>query len=155
MISWKYIREKFLSKQFILFIVVGLLNTLINYLVLWGSLKIGIMRVIGVALAFIVASIFSYFANSRISFNNRNYSWKKAFETFTIFLIRLLLVELLTEAFVWIIAKGNLLSMFTKETKDSVANLFASILLIPVFYLVLEKILKEKKEVENDETHLD
>lgn len=171
------IKSKFLTKQFISFVIIGFINTLINFIVLWcsetglnniieaitgkeiviNSIPNYIVRILSVTLAFLIATIFSYFANSRFSFNNKNYSIKKLMETIGVLLIRLIIVIILTECFVIILGYTNLSDIVSNETSDSIANLLASILMIPAAYLVLEKILKVNNEEnkDKDETSFD
>ncbi len=148
---WSFIKEKFFSKQFFSFVIIGFINTFINYVVLYGCLVVNIWRYVAVAIAFIVATIFSYFANSKFAFKNDDFCWKKAMETIAILSIRLLFVELLTELFVLVLANTNILLYVSKNMSDSIANLIASILLIPAAYLVLEKILKKKQDETKDD----
>ena len=170
---WPFFKDKFLSKQFIVFVIIGFMNTAINFVVLWLSEKgfsslyevitnnpldnqsiLGsIFRIISVSLAFIIATIFSYFANSRFAFNNKDYSFKKLMETLGVLLIRLLIVIVLTEIVVWLFTFTDINNYLSSETSDSLANLVASVLMIPAAYLVLEKLLKVKER--EDETNID
>lgn len=155
------------------FVIIGFMNTAINFVVLWLSEKgfsslyeaisnnpldnqsiLGsVFRIISVSFAFIVATIFSYFANSQFAFNNKNYSFKKLMETIGVLLIRLLIVIVLTEIVVWLFTFTDINNYLSSETSDSVANLIASVLMIPAAYLVLEKLLKVKEK--KDETNID
>ena len=83
---FKWFKEKFLTLSFITFCIIGVLNTIINSLVMKGVLasfdlmvdtdistkESGAMYYVsmGVAtlLAFVVASIFSYFANAKFTY---------------------------------------------------------------------------------------
>lgn len=172
---WNLFKEKFFCRQFISFVIIGFLNTLINFVVLElcligfnkiflifsstelvkNSLPDVIFRMISVTIAFIVATVFSYFANSRFSFNNKNYSFKKLLETVGVLLVRLCIVLILTEIMVRLLGFTALGDYVSKETFDSISNLVASIIMIPFAYLVLEKILRVNKVVEENEASID
>ena len=74
-------------------------------------------------------------------------------ETIGVLLIRLLIVIVLTEIVVWLFTFTDINNYLSSETSDSVANLIASVLMIPAAYLVLEKLLKVKEK--KDETNID
>ena len=74
-------------------------------------------------------------------------------ETIGVLLIRLLFVIVLTEIVVWLFTFTDINNYLSSETSDSLANLVASVLMIPAAYLVLEKLLKVKER--EDETNID
>ena len=170
---FKWIKDKFLTKSFIIFCIIGVLNTLINSLVMKGSLKIfdlisdvdisiqesGIMYYVSMAvstlLAFVVASIFSYFANAKFTYNANKRDKRTFFEASIAFILRFVLTYLFT-LLIWYL----IIAIFKLDSDPSgwyrtLSNLIASVVMIPPFYLFLGLVFKrnkeriEKKEEEN------
>lgn len=59
-------------KEFISYGIVGVMTTLVNYMVYFISLKIGIHWLISNSLAWMVAVIFAYFSNRKVVFHSSN-----------------------------------------------------------------------------------
>lgn len=157
---WKWGVKKFLNWTFIRFVIIGVLNTLIHtgmlYLMYFIYDKAGVlpqdtepfMRTLTAnAIAFIVASIFSYFAHNWFTFRNKTTSGKSFIETMIALLLRLLMTEGLTALFVLILkACGLDGKIFT----DYVGPWTALVIMIPVGYIMLDVVLGKwhKKEEE-------
>lgn len=160
---WRWGINKFWNKKFITFCIIGVLNTLIHLGTLWAMYKIfeaanvlqeenleTIKVLLGNAVAFIVASTFSYFANNYITFRNKKSDTKTFVESMIIFLARFGLTELLTFIFVSIFKALKLGEVWIKY----VGPFSASIIMIPIAYIFLAKVLdhsNDKKE-EKEET---
>ena len=161
---WRWGINKFWNKKFITFCIIGVLNTLIHLGTLWTMYKIfeaanvlqeenleTVKVLLGNAVAFIVASTFSYFANNYITFKNKKSDTKSFVESMIIFLARFGLTELLTFIFVSIFKALKLGEVWIKY----VGPFSASIIMIPIAYIFLAKVLdhssKDKKEDKNDE----
>lgn len=163
---WRWGVKKFWNKKFITFCIIGVLNTFIHLGTLWLMYKIfdatnilqeqnleTVKVLIGNAVAFIVASTFSYFANNYITFKNKKSDTKTFVESMIIFLARFGLTELLTFIFVSIFKALKLGDIWIKY----VGPFSASIIMIPIAYVFLAKVLdhskKEKtEEVKDEET---
>lgn len=163
---WKWGIKKFFNWTFIRFVIIGVLNTLIHtgmlYVMYFIYDKAGVlpqetepfMRTLTAnAIAFIVASVFSYFAHNWFTFRNKTTSGKSFIETMIALLIRLLMTEGLTALFVWIL---KCCGLDTKVWTDYVGPWTALILMIPVGYLLLDVVLgkwhkNEEKEKLNSE----
>ena len=162
---WRWGINKFWNRKFITFCIIGVLNTLIHIGTLWVMYKIfeagnvlqtdnmeTVRVLLGNAVAFIVASTFSYFANNYITFRNKKSDTKTFIESMIIFLARFGLTELLTFIFVSIFNAVGLEGIWVKY----VAPFSASIIMIPIAYIFLAKVLdrseKEKVEDETSET---
>ncbi|MBP5342542.1 GtrA family protein [bacterium] len=168
---FKFIKEKFFTKNFLIFCVIGVINTVINFAVMKGMIYIfdissttdistkdaGIMYYISMGtstlLAFLIASLFSYFANARFTYNERNNDTKTFLEAFLAFILRFVLTYLFT-LLIWYLA----MIIFSLDSDPSgwlrtLSNLVASIILIPPFYIALgfvfKRSRKRKEEKEN------
>ena len=163
---WRWGIKKFWNKKFIKFCIIGVLNTLIHMGTLWLMYQIFIALnilqeesletlkvLIGNAVAFTVASIFSYFAHNYFTFKNKERSKKEFWESMFIFAARFGLTELLTFIFVSIFKAMHLGKVWIKY----VGPFGASILMIPIAYICLSLVLdhskdNEKKDEENSES---
>ena len=163
---WRWGIKKFWNKKFIKFCIIGVLNTLIHMGTLWLMYQIFIALnilqeesletlkvLIGNAVAFTVASIFSYFAHNYFTFKNKERSKKEFWESMFIFAARFGLTELLTFIFVSIFKAMHLGKVWIKY----VGPFGASILMIPIAYLCLSLVLdhskdEEKKKDRNEES---
>lgn len=157
---WRWGVKKFWNKKFITFCIIGVLNTFIHLGTLWLMYKIfdaanilqeqnleTVKVLIGNAVAFIVASTFSYFANNYITFKNKKSDTKTFVESMIIFLARFGLTELLTFIFVSIFKALKLGDIWIKY----VGPFSASIIMIPIAYVFLAKVLDHSKKEENSE----
>ena len=57
-------------KEFISYGIVGVMTTLVNYIIYFICLKIGISWLISNSLAWMVAVIFAYFSNRKVVFHS-------------------------------------------------------------------------------------
>ncbi len=143
--------KTFFSKAFIIFCIIGVLNTLVHLgvynavlLVTWWPQEV--MVVIGNTLAFIIASLFSYWANATFTYRQR--VGKKSFVLSAVtFVMRLVLSDILISIFNWIIVK---------EEWDALlpwAPIPATMILIPLQFLVFNRIfIKHEPPVSSDNT---
>lgn len=151
---WKWGIKRFINKKFMIFACIGVINTLIHIGILWIMYKLfgalGVFQVestntagilIANTFAFILASVFSYFANNRFTFGNKTGNWKEFWATIIVFLARLGLTQLLTLIFVLIFKACNLGYIWS----EYVGPLGSSIIMIPITYIVLDKILGKNR----------
>lgn len=171
---FNFIKTNFFTKSFIIFCIIGVFNTLINFLVMKGVLYLfdvsneidistkeaGIIYYISMGtstlVAFIAASIFSYFANARFTYKENNNDSKTFLEAFLAFIGRFILTYVFT-LLIWYL----IILIFSLDSDPSgwlrtLSNLIASILMIPPFYLILGLVFKRsrrrKEEKENNNT---
>lgn len=174
---WKWFKEKFLSYAFLAFVIIGVINTAIDYVVHWGTLiacdkvffaSYDITNVqtgfpyhfsvfLAKGLAFTLASIFSYFANAKFTYKVKEKSTKQFGFVFLTYLFRFAVTYLLDLAFIRLFKVMVSEEIYAKYW-NQIPNLAASILLIPVFYIVLGIVYKltdkrSKKEDENTENN--
>lgn len=81
MIRWFPMPEKLRTKligcvDLILYLIVGVLTTLLNGLVYWISMKCGIPNVPSTVIAWIIAVLFAFWANKWIVFSSRNLDFR-------------------------------------------------------------------------------
>jgi len=154
---WRWGIKKFWNKKFIKFCIIGVCNTLIHMGTLWLMYKLfealnilqtenleTVKVLIGNAVAFTVASIFSYFAHNYFTFKNKERSNKEFWESMFIFAARFGLTELLTFIFVSIFRAMHLGKVWIKY----VGPFSASIIMIPIAYLCLSLVLDHSKDEE-------
>ena len=147
----KKLINKFFTKSFIAFAIIGVINTIINTICYSTSKNIfdnilpGLSVLLSTAIAFIIASIFSYFANAKFSFNVKNKSNEQFIIVMLTFLVRLLLTMALT--YVFDILFKNMVNETLYAKYDFMPNLVASVLMIPIFYIVLEYVFKKTDKV--------
>ena len=67
-------------KEFISYGIVGVMTTLVNYVVYFICLKIGFDWLISNSLAWLVAVIFAYFSNRKVVFHSSNDMKKECIE---------------------------------------------------------------------------
>lgn len=167
---FKWFKERFLTISFITFCIIGVLNTIINSLVMKGVLALFDLMVdtdistkesgamyyvsMGVAtlLAFVVASIFSYFANAKFTYKAKRRDGRTFLEASLAFVLRFVLTYVFT-LLIWYL----IILIFKIESDPSgwyrtLSNFIASVVMIPPFYLFLGLVFKrnsdrlEKKE---------
>ncbi len=157
---WRWGIKKFWNKKFIKFCIIGVCNTLIHMGTLWLMYKLfealnilqtenleTVKVLVGNAVAFTVASIFSYFAHNYFTFKNKERSKKEFWESMFVFAARFGLTELLTFIFVSIFKAMKLGKVWIKY----VGPFGASIIMIPIAYLCLSLVLDHSKDEEKKE----
>jgi len=100
------------------------------------------------AIAFIVASIFSYFANAYYTFKPKNKNARQFYIVILVFLVRLIISSSLAELFDYIVINIIGVDYSVYPIAKSIAPFFASALLIPIAYFALDVVFK-KTDVEN------
>ncbi|MDT8337073.1 MAG: GtrA family protein [Candidatus Izemoplasmatales bacterium] len=145
---WDFIRNNFLTKKFLTFGIIGVLNTLIHLLVYNSIYNENIDKFISGAffsnaVAFIVASVFSYFANAYFTFKPKNKSTMQFLIVILVFLSRLLISSSLAELFDYIVINLIGIDYSVYPIAKSIAPFFASALLIPIAYFALDMVFKK------------
>ena len=149
---WEFIKNNFLTKKFLTFGIIGLLNTLIHLLIYNLIYNEDSIQFIGGAffsnaIAFIIASVFSYFANAYFTFKPKNKSTMQFSIVILVFLSRLIVSSLLAELFDFIVINWIGIDYAVYPIAKSIAPFFASALLIPIAYFALDIVFK-KTDVE-------
>lgn len=134
--------KKFLSPAFIIFCIIGVINTLVHLSVY--NLLLGTHTLIANTVAFIVASIFSYWANSTFTYKTKmnHHSFLASMLTF---LGKLLLSNLLTLGFEWLFIRMN------QENLIKLIPIPVTIIILPMQFLVFNRIFIPKTTSEPDD----
>lgn len=145
---WNFIKNNFLTKKFLTFGIIGVLNTLIHLLVYTSIYNENTDKFISGAffsnaVAFVVASVFSYFANAYFTFKPKNKSTMQFSIVILVFLSRLLISSSLAELFDYIVINWIGLDYSVYPIAKSIAPFFASALLIPIAYFALDLVFKK------------
>lgn len=145
---WNFIKNNFLTKKFLTFGIIGILNTLIHLLVYTSIYNENTDKFLSGAffsnaVAFVVASIFSYFANAYFTFKPKNKSTMQFSIVILVFLSRLLISSSLAELFDYMVINWIGLDYSVYPIAKSIAPFFASALLIPIAYFALDLVFKK------------
>ena len=97
-------------KEFISYGIVGVMTTLVNYIVYCICLKIGIDWLTSNSFAWMVAVIFAYFSNRKVVFHSSNDMKKECIEFFGLRFMTLLVENLLLAICIDGVHISNLLS---------------------------------------------
>lgn len=138
-----FIKTKFFTKKFLIFGLIGVINTGIHMGVYWlafNLLKFG--PFFSNTVAFITASVFSYFANAILTFKPKNKTSMQFTAVMAVFLIRLIISGLLTTGFDYVIQNWIGIDYEVHNWTTIIAPFFASALLIPIAYFALEYVFK-------------
>jgi len=141
-------RLNFFTKKFLTFGIIGVLNTFIHLLVYTSiydenSTKFLAGAFFSNAIAFIVASVFSYFANAYFTFKPKNKSTMQFSAVILVFLTRLIISSLLAELFDYIVINWIGIDYSVYPIAKSIAPFIASALLIPIAYFALDAVFKK------------
>ena len=151
---WNFIKKHFITQKFLTFGIIGVVNTVIDLIVYRISythlgqtnlIENTIMTTafISGAIAFIVASIFSYFANAIYTFKPKKKSTAQFSIVMLVFLTRLFISSLLTSWFDYACINWLNFNYDIHNYLSLIPRLFASALLIPIAYFALDWVFKK------------
>lgn len=135
----KKIIKTLFSGRFIKFCIIGVLNTIIHLIVYNLTLKITNV-VIANTIAFILASVFSYFANTKFTYNKSPEATTFILVMIT-FAVKLALNAGLAYGFEQLIIKIN----YQVDLLIKLIPIFVTIIILPMQFLVFNVIYKGKK----------
>jgi len=147
---WEFIKTKFLTKKFLIFGLIGVINTGIHLLVYnLGYKGLALGPFLSNTMAFITASVFSYFANAILTFKPTHKNTMQFSAVMLVFLARLLTSNLLTWGFDFGIQNWFNVDYTMNPWTINIAPFLASALLIPLAYFALEYVFKatDKKTI--------
>jgi putative flippase GtrA len=155
---WAFVKARLLTKKFLSFAIIGVVNTGIHLLI-YGlcyfglgfehiTMEIGVLSTdlgafLSNAIAFIGASVFSYFANVFFTFKPQSTSTKQFSYVMGVFFFRLIVSSLMTWGFDAIMLEWIRADYLLHPWMAYIAPFFASAMLIPVAYFVLEYVFKK------------
>ncbi|MGD9605381.1 MAG: GtrA family protein [Bacilli bacterium] len=132
--------KKFLTKNFIVFCIIGIINTLIH----WGVylLIFNYSILIANTVAFIIASLFSYWANATFTYREKTTSKTFLLSSLT-FLAKLGLSDGLAYLFeIWFKSMNWTLLL-------KIIPIFVTMILLPMQFLVFNRIFANPKTMES------
>ena len=149
---FKKIKETFFNKKFITFCIIGFLAYLIHQGIY--SLYINVFHfyddsyhLISTAIAFILASIFTYLANAKFTYNT-NSSKKTVIQSIIVFILKFLLTEGITLGIMAII-KSNFTPQDTfYKIVDTMLPLILTCITLILQFLAFNVIFKKKDKQE-------
>jgi putative flippase GtrA len=134
-----FIKTRFLTRQFLTFGFIGVINTMIHMIVYWLLYnKIVAGPFLSNTAAFISASTFSYFANALFTFKPDKRSTSQFTIVMAVFLVRLLISNGLTVMFDHIVQNWLMIDYSAGKLYSLIAPFIASALLIPVAFIALK-----------------
>lgn len=160
---WNFIKTHFLTKKFLTFGIIGVMNTGIHMIVYYVCYNDIVFNLFGSdiylgfklgafwsnTVAFIIASTFSYFANAVFTFKPKKKTTAQFSVVMLVFLIRLGVSSTLTTLFDYIFINWLNADYSLHNLLELVPPLLASALLIPIAYFALDWVFKKTdKEIE-------
>jgi putative flippase GtrA len=142
---WQFVRTKFLTKKFLTFGIIGVANTLIHmttYFLSYNTFEQASLgdtanAALSNTLAFVTASIFSYFANAVFTFKPVRKNSLQFLAVMAVFLARWGISTLLTMGFDWMVRDWIGIDYSVSAWAKLIAPFLASALLIPIAYFAL------------------
>jgi putative flippase GtrA len=142
---WLFVKSKFLTKKFLTFGIIGVANTGIHmgvYFLTYNAFEQGGVGELANAalsntIAFVSASIFSYFANAVFTFKPVQKNGIQFLAVMAVFLARWGISTLLTLGFDWAVRNLIGLDYATLSWAKLIPPFTASALLIPIAYFAL------------------
>lgn len=151
---WTFIHTHFLTKKFITFGLIGIVNTLIHlvvYGIFYQTLSVGAF--LSNTAAFITASVFSYFANAYLTFKPQHKTATQFSVVLMVFVIRLVVSGLLTSLFDFMMLEWFMANYEATPILTYVAPFVASALLIPIAYFALDIVFKKTSDLEEQKNN--
>lgn len=149
---FEFIKKHFITKKFLSFGIIGVANTgidlLVYYLFYWFVTVESPFW--SKTVAFIVASIFSYFANVIFTFKPKRKSTVQFSIVMLVFVLRLLITSGLTTLFDYIAVDLLSLDYTANRILSLIPSFIASALLIPIAYFALDWVFKKTDKEIND-----
>ncbi|QLY40484.1 GtrA family protein [Hujiaoplasma nucleasis] len=157
---WTFIKKHFLTRKFITFGIIGVVNTLIHMLVyglIYNLLSdqtnylSAMIAFIANAIAFVSASTFSYFANAYFTFKPKHKTTVQFSAVILVFLARWLVSSLMAAGFDYTVVHWIGLDYEIYPLAKYIAPFLASALLIPVAYLALNIVFKKTSDIKENQ----
>lgn len=140
-----FVKTHFLTKKFLTFGIIGVVNTAIDwliYLLFYNEIVPGIAFVSKGA-AFIVASVFSYFANALFTFKPTSRNARQFTVVMFVFLVRLFFTIALAQAIDYALISGFGIDYVLHPAAKSITPILSSAVMIPVAYFALDAVFRK------------
>jgi putative flippase GtrA len=135
--------KTFFSRSFIIFCIIGAINTLVHLSIF--NLVLRLPTVIANTIAFIIASIFSYWANTTFTYKIKMNHSSFIASMFT-FILKLLVSNALTLGFEWLLIRNELTDLI------KLIPIPVTLIILPLQFLVFNQIFKTSKVESPSET---
>jgi putative flippase GtrA len=148
---WIFVKNNFLTRKFLTFGIIGVINTLIHMGIYWIFYNVvfqegtssGVAAFVSNTVAFIGASTFSYFANAVFTFTPTRRSAVQFSIVLLVFLVRLLISNLLTTGFDYAIIHWVELDYALHPWTSVIAPFLGSVFLIPIAFFALDAVFRK------------
>lgn len=141
---WAFVKNNFLTKKFLTFGIVGVMNTIIHltiYQICYNLIDLGPFW--SNTVAFISASTFSYFMNAIFTFKPKNKNAIQFSVIMLVYFIRLMTSNGLTYFFDYAMLNWLHANYEAHSYLSAVAPFVASALLIPISFFALDIVFKK------------
>ena len=152
---FEFIKKHFITKKFLSFGIIGVANTgidLVVYYLFYWFITVE-MPFWSKTAAFIVASVFSYFANVIFTFKPKKKSTVQFSIVMMVFILRWAIASSLTSLFDYVAVNGLHINYDLHKVLSLLPSFFASALLIPIAYFALDWVFRRTDE-KKDDNHL-
>ncbi|HHX79639.1 MAG TPA: hypothetical protein GX692_01040 [Acholeplasmataceae bacterium] len=129
--------KTFFSRNFIIFCIIGIINTLVHLAIF--NLLLAVSTLLANTVAFITASVFSYFANATFTYRSKT-NHSSFIQAMLTFLAKLFLSNALTLGF------EKLILHFNKPELIKYIPIPVTFIILPFQFLVFNRIFKKKQE---------
>jgi putative flippase GtrA len=142
---WIFVKTHFLTKKFLTFGVIGVVNTAIDtlvYLLFYNEIFPGIAFA-SKGFAFIIASVFSYFANAVFTFKPATKNAVQFAVVMAVFLARMLLTMALAAGIDFAVINWFGVDYDLYPIAETITPLFSSAVMIPLAYFALDVVYRK------------
>ncbi len=154
---WNFIKTHFLTRKFLTFGIIGVVNTGIHMLMYYLAYN-NIITISDLVLkafwsntiAFVTASVFSYFANAIFTFKPNTKSTVQFSVVMGVYLLRWFISSSLTSLFNSVFVNVFNFDYASYKYLELLAPLVASALLIPIAYFALDWVFRKTDKEKNN-----
>jgi len=156
---WTFFKTHFLTRKFLTFGIIGVANTgihMLMYFISYNNIVLMTNLVMKAfwsnTIAFVAASIFSYFANAIFTFKPNKKSTRQFSIVMGVYLLRWFISSSLTSLFDSIFVNVFNFDYSSFKYLELLAPLLASALLIPIAYFALDWVFRKTDKEKNNIT---
>ncbi len=142
---WAFIKNNFLTRKFLTFGIIGVVNTAIDAAVyMLADNVVGLNSAfLSKSIAFILASVFSYFANAIFTFKPASKNAKQFGVVMLVFVVRWLLSAILAEGVNYMLVDWLAVDYDVYPAMETIVPLLSSAVMIPIAYFALDVVYKK------------
>lgn len=142
---WLFVKTHFLTKKFLSFGIIGIINTGIDalvYLLFFDVLFPGV-AFIAKGAAFIVASVFSYFANTLFTFKPESKNATQFTVVMAVFLVRMFVTMALAAGINYAVIVWFHVDYAAVPIAKLITPILSSAIMIPIAYFPLDAVYRK------------